>query len=115
MSYAQYDGILQSQQLLDHIQSAAETRPNVIIFEPAGSTTLPHVARAAAKGIGWVVLSRNAEYISELRSAFPISAFVVTADHEEIGRIQGSQLTALLPRGGIVLTIDRKSTRLNSS
>ena len=104
--YAQDDGIIQSQQLLNHIQSAAETRPNVIIFEPAGSTTLPHVARAAAaKGIGWVVLSRDAEYIAELRSAFSIPAFVVTADHQEIGRIQGRQLAALLPRGGIVLAI----------
>src|SRR5215475_4208169 len=63
------DGILQSQQLLQRIQSAVETRPKAIIFEPAGSTTLPHVARAAgAAGIGWVVLSRDADYIAELRS-----------------------------------------------
>ncbi|SPE40509.1 Monosaccharide ABC transporter substrate-binding protein, CUT2 family [Candidatus Sulfotelmatobacter sp. SbA7] len=108
--YAQDDGIIQSQQLLNRIQSAAETRPNVIIFEPAGSTTLPQVARAAAaEGIGWVVLSRDAEYIVELRSAFHIPAFVVTADHEEIGRIQGRQLAALLPRGGIVLVIQGPS------
>ena len=107
---AQDDGILQSQQLLQRIQSAAETRPNVIIFEPAGSTTLPHVARAAAaEGIGWVVLSRDAEYIAELRSGFHIPAFVVTADHVEIGRIQGRQLAALLPRGGIVLAIQGPS------
>ncbi|MGA2857369.1 MAG: substrate-binding domain-containing protein [Candidatus Sulfotelmatobacter sp.] len=104
--YAQDDGILQSQQLLKPIQSAAEPRPNVIILEPAGSTALPHVARAAAaQGIGWIVLSREAEYIMELRSAFHVPAFVVTPDHEEIGRIQGRQLAALLPRGGIVLTI----------
>ena len=104
--YAKDDGIIQSQQLLKRIQSAAETRPSVIIFEPAGSTTFPHVARAAgAAGIGWVVLSRDAEYIAELRSAFRIPAFVVASDHEEIGRIQGRQLAALLPRGGIVLVI----------
>jgi ribose transport system substrate-binding protein len=104
--YAQDDGILQSQQLLKRIHSAAETRPNVIIFEPAGSTALPHVARAAAAAnIGWVVLSRDAEYIGELRSAFSIPAFVVASDHLEIGRIQGRQLGALLPRGGIVLLI----------
>ena len=103
---AQDDGILQSQQLLQRIQCAAESRPDFIIFEPAGSTTLPHVARAAAAaGIGWVVLSRDAEYIAELRSAFHIPAFVVTPDHQEMGRIQGSQLAALLPRGGIVLYI----------
>lgn len=104
--YAQDDGILQSQQLLDRIQSTTGPRPNAIIFEPAGSTTLPQVARvAAAAGIGWVVLSRDADYIGSLRSAYNIPAFVVTADHVEIGRIQGRQLAALLPRGGIVLYV----------
>jgi len=103
---AQDDGILQSQQLLQHIQCAPESRPNVIIFEPAGSTTLPHVARAAAgAGMGWVVLSRDADYITELRSAFNVLSFVVTPDHREMGRLQGRQLAALLPRGGIVLYI----------
>jgi ribose transport system substrate-binding protein len=105
--YAQDDGIIQSQQLLNRIQASTESRPQIIIFEPAGSTTLPYVARAAAAaGIGWAVLSRDAEYIQELRVAFRIPAFVVTADHQEIGRIQGRQLAALLPRGGIVLTIE---------
>ena len=104
--YAQDDGILQSQQLLQGIQSAAERRPNVIIFEPAGATNLPHVARAAAAAkIGWVVLSREVEYIEELRSTFSIPAFVVASDHLEIGRIQGRQLGRLLPRGGIVLLV----------
>jgi ABC-type sugar transport system substrate-binding protein len=104
------DGILQSQQLLERIQCAADARPNVIMFEPAGSTTLPHVARAAAAaGIGWGVLSRDAEYISELRSAFRIPAFVVTPDHQDMGRIQGRQLAALLPRGGIILYIQGPS------
>jgi len=108
--YAQDDGILQSQQLLQRVQSAAESRPNVIIFEPAGSTTLPHVARAAAAlGIGWVVLSRDAEYIEELRSVFHVPAFVVAANHTEMGRIQGRQLAALLPEGGIVLFIQGPS------
>ena len=103
---AHEDGILQSQQLLSRIQSASENRPNVIIFEAAGSTTLPHVARAAVGvRIGWVVLSRDAEYLSELHSTAGIPAFGVCANHEEIGRIQGRQLTALLPRGGIVLAV----------
>ena len=31
--------------------------------------------------------------------------FAVSADHEEIGRIQGRQFAALLPRGGSVLYI----------
>jgi len=104
--YAQDDGVLQSQQLLQRIQSANEPAPDVIIFEPAGSTTLPHVARAAAaKGTGWVILSRDAEYVKDLRSSFYVPVFAVVSHHEEIGRIQGSQLAVLLPRGGIVLTI----------
>lgn len=103
---AQDDGILQSQQLLQRIQGPAEARPNFIIFEPAGSTTLPHVARAAATaGIGWVVLSRDADYITELRTAFRVPSFIVTPDHREMGRIQGVQLAALLPGAGIVLYI----------
>jgi len=103
---AEDDGILQSQHLLQRIQCSAELRPNAIIFEPAGSTTLPHVARAAAAaGLGWLVLSRDADYIQELRSTFRVPAFVVTPDHREMGRIQGRQIAALLPRGGIVLYI----------
>jgi ribose transport system substrate-binding protein len=108
--YAQDDGIIQSQQLLDRIQSTAVPRPNAILFEPAGSTVLPQVARAAASaGIGWAVLSREAEYFSELRQVFHVPAFAVTADHEEIGRIQGRQLAALLPAGGLVLYIQGPS------
>ena len=108
--YAQDDGIVQSQQLLHRIQSTVDPRPNVIVFEPAGSTALPHVARAAvAAGIAWVVLSRDADYISGLRTASHTPVFVVTADHEEIGRIQGRQLAALLPRGGIVFCIQGPS------
>jgi len=111
--YAQDDGIIQSQQLLNRIQSTADPRPNAILFEPAGSTVLPQVARAAAAaGIGWVLLSRDAEYLNELRQVFRVPAFVVTPDHEEIGRIQGRQLTALLPAGGLVLCIQGPSQSL---
>ena len=107
------DGILQSQQLLNRIQSALEPRPNAILFEPAGSTVLPQVARAAAAaGIGWAVLSRDTDYLNELRMMYRVPAFVVTANHEEIGRFQGRQLTALLPAGGLVLYIQGPSQSL---
>jgi len=110
---ARDDGILQSQQLLDRIQSPVDLRPNAILFEPAGSTALPQVARAAAAaGIGWAVLSRNAEYLNELRSIYHVPAFVVTPDHEKIGQIQGRQLAALLPGGGMVLYIQGPSQSL---
>jgi len=107
---AKNDGIVQSQQLLNHIQSSTNPRPNAILLEPAGATTLPQVARAAAAaGIGWVVLNRDADYIGELRRQFHVPVFSITSDHEEIGRIQGRQLAALLPGGGLVLYIQGPS------
>src|SRR6201987_5580279 len=109
--YAENDAITQSQQLLKVIQSSSQgTRPDAIIFEPAGSTGLPQVAKAAASaGIGWVILNREAEYVAELRSAHKVPVFSITSDHREIGRIQGHQVAALLPRGGSILYIQGPS------
>jgi len=104
--YAQNDPILQSQQLLKIIQSNLEGHPDGIIFEPAGGTAMPQVAQAAvAAGIGWVVLNRETEYLDGLRNRYHVPAFAITSDHEEIGRIQGRQLKALLPKGGSALYI----------
>ena len=104
--YAGNDGIVQSQQLLASIHSTNAPRPDAIIFEPAGSTAHPQVARAAAAaGIGVALLNSNADYISELRRHCQVPVFAITSNHEEIGRIQGRQVGALLPAGGIVLYI----------
>src|SRR6059036_874424 len=104
--HADNDSIAQSQQLLKVIQSRSDSHPDAIIFEPVGGTALPQVARAAAAGgIGWVILNRDVEYISELRRTHRVPIFGVTSDHEEIGRIQGRQFAALLPKGGSVLYI----------
>jgi ABC-type sugar transport system substrate-binding protein len=111
--YAENDAILQSQQLLKIIQSNSGAHPDGIIFEPVGGTALPKVATAAAAtGIGWVVLNREVDYISELRRAYKVPIFTVTSDHEEIGRLQGKQLAALLPNGGSVLLIQGPSESL---
>lgn len=108
--YAENDAITQSQQLLKIIQSGPASHPNAIVFEPVGATALPQVARAAvAAGIGWVVLNRDVDYLSELRRSPKFPAFAITSDHEEIGRIQGRQMAALLPRGGCVLYIEGPS------
>ena len=108
--YADNDAINQSQQLLKIIQSSSGTRPDAIVFEPAGSTALPQVARAAAAaGIGWVLLNREADYIGELRSKYRVPAFVITSDHREIGKLQGRQIGALLPSGAAVLYIQGPS------
>jgi ribose transport system substrate-binding protein len=104
--YAENDAITQSQQILKAIQSRTEVQPDGIIFEPVGGTALPQVARAAVSaGFAWVVLNRDADYMGELRKLHRVPIFAVTSDHEEIGRIQGKQFAALLPRGGSVLYI----------
>jgi ribose transport system substrate-binding protein len=104
--YADNDAIQQSQQLLKIIQSNSNSHPDGILFEPVGGTALPQVARAAAAaGIGWVVMNREVEYLSDLRKNYRVPLFSISSDHEEIGRIQGQQLAALLPDGGSVLLI----------
>ena len=106
IAYADGDTITQSTQILKAIQAQPASRPDGIIVEPAGGTGLPQVAKAAiAAGIGWGILNREAEYISELRQSSKVPAFVVTSDHTEIGRIQARQLAALLPDGGQALYI----------
>src|SRR5271156_2101134 len=85
VAYANNDAIKQSDQILRVIQSPPEIRPQAILFEPLGATSLPQVARAAsAAGMGWVVLNRPAEYLSELRRAGRAPAFSVSSDHVEI-------------------------------
>jgi ABC-type sugar transport system substrate-binding protein len=103
--HANNDAIEQSQQLLKVIQRPPDQRPDAIVFEPVG-TPLPQAAQAAvAVGIGWVVLNREAGYITELRSHAKAPVFVLSSDHLEIGRVQGRQIAALLPNGGNVLCV----------
>lgn len=103
--YAKNDAIEQSQQLLNVIQSPSASRPNCIVVEPVGTPMAQAARAAAAAGIGWVILNRDADYIGELRKSYKSPVFSISSDHEEIGRVQGRQFGALLPRGGIVLYI----------
>jgi ribose transport system substrate-binding protein len=108
--YADNDAVNQSTQILKAIQAAPDDRPNAIVFEPVGGTALPQVARAAVNsGVGWAVLNRDANYISELRASNKAPIFAVSSDHLEIGRIQARQCAALLPTGGTVLYIQGPS------
>ena len=108
--YANNDAINQSTQILRAIQASPAERPNAIVFEPVGGTALPQVARAAAAAeIGWAVLNRDASYIEDLRKNSTAAIFAISSDHVEIGRIQGRQFAALLPRGGTVLYIQGPS------
>jgi ribose transport system substrate-binding protein len=106
--FAKNDAIYQSQQLLDVIHG----RDGVdgILVEPASRTAFPKVAAAAiASGRAWVVLNGEADYLSGLRSSSRVPVFAVSADNHEVGRIQGRQLAALLPRGGSVLYVEGPS------
>ena len=104
--WAESDSVLQSQQVLKYVQCSKESQPAGILIEPVGGTALPQVARAAVSaGIAWVVLNREVDYVTDLRRTFHVPVFQVASDNEEIGRIQGRQLAALMPHGGSVLYI----------
>jgi ribose transport system substrate-binding protein len=105
--HANNDAVAQSQQLLHYVQDSSIVRPDAILFEPAGGTAFPQVARAAAAaGIGWVVLNHEVDYVSELRRQFKVPICAITSDHQEVGKIQGHQFAALLPNGGSLLYIE---------
>jgi ribose transport system substrate-binding protein len=104
--HANNDAVAQSQQLLEYVQNP-KLRPDALLFEPCGGTAFPQVARAAAAaGIGWVVLNHEVDYVMELRRSYKVLIFAISSDHEEIGKIQGQQFAALLPKGGTVLYIE---------
>jgi ribose transport system substrate-binding protein len=108
--FANNDTITQSTQILRAIQGEAAQRPDAVIFEPVGGTALPQVARVACNaGIGWGVLNNVPDYLGELRKTSRAPVFCVSTDQEEIGRIQGRQFAALLPRGGNVLYVQGPS------
>lgn len=108
--YAENDAITQSTQILKAVQASPELRPDAIVFEPVGGTSLPQVARTAVgAGISWAVLNREAEYLTELRKTSRIPIFSISSDHKEIGKIQGQQFAALLSRGGSILYIQGPS------
>jgi ribose transport system substrate-binding protein len=111
--HANNDALTQSQQLLHYVQDSGVVKPDAIMFEPAGGTAFPQVARAAAAaGIGWVVLNHEVEYILELRRLYKVPLFAISSDHEEVGQIQGQQFAALLPNGGSMLYIEGPNNSL---
>ncbi len=108
--FADNDAVLQTQQLLSHIQEPGK-RPNVIVVEPVG-TGMPQVANAAVSaGIGWVLINAGVDYISDLRRRSNVPVFTVVSNHEEIGKIQGRQIAALLGNEGCVLYIEGPTIR----
>jgi ABC-type sugar transport system substrate-binding protein len=100
------DSINQSQQLLEVIQSRADNRPDAFLVEPVTATGLRRVAEAAvAAGIAWVISNSDVDYIRQLARSAKVPVFTVSQGQNEIGRLQGKQMAALLPQGGNVLMI----------
>jgi ABC-type sugar transport system substrate-binding protein len=103
--YANNDAVQQTQQILKFIQEPSK-RPDGIIVEPVG-TGMPQVAKAAvAAGIAWGVINARVDYLPELRQRALVPVFSVVSDHEEIGRIQGQQIAAILGEEGCVLYLE---------
>jgi len=105
--YAANDAITQGDQLLKAIQSRSnDSALDGILCSPVGTNMVQVARQAVAKGIGWVLLNREDDYIADLRrTCSSVPAFSIGMDQEEIGRIQGQQFGALLPEGGRILYI----------
>lgn len=99
--------VAQIQALFRVVRAPEESRPSAILVQTRAADALEEVARkAASAGIAWVLLNRSASYIDDLRRAHAgLQAFCVTTDNEEIGRIQGRQFRALLPKGGALFYV----------
>ena len=102
--FAGGDAIEQSQQLIAVVQSKTKTVSGIVL-QPVG-TGMQHVARAAtAAGVGWVVMHKDVDYVADFRRSYVSPVFMLSTDHIEEGRIQGKQIAALLPQGGMVLCV----------
>ncbi len=99
--YADNDAVNQTQQLIKIIQDPSQ-RPTAILVEPVG-TGMPQVAKAAvAAGIGWGIVNSDPDYITELRRGSTVPVFAISTDQSEVGRIQGQQISALVPEGNVL-------------
>jgi ribose transport system substrate-binding protein len=99
--YADNDAVNQTQQLIKIIQDPIQ-RPSAILVEPVG-TGMPQVAKAAVgAGIGWGIINSDPDYIAELRRNGEVPVFSVSTDQSEVGRIQGKQMAALVPKGNVL-------------
>jgi ABC-type sugar transport system substrate-binding protein len=105
VSFAENDARAQVEQIEDFVD--AHPPDSVVIVEAVEDELLAATAhRAAERGLGWFLLHRSAGYMYGLRSEFPALAMsTVTADHKEIGRIQGKQFVTLLRGRGAVLYV----------
>jgi ABC-type sugar transport system substrate-binding protein len=95
----------QVEQLRAAIRRPADERPRAVLVMPAEDASMREVAReVAAAGVGWVLLNRRAAFLDRLPYEFPaLPIFTVSPNDHEIGKVQGRQLRAALPRNARVL------------
>ncbi len=105
--YANNNALLQVEQLYRSVHSIAAKRPAAILVHAVAVERLAKVAHdAAAAGIGWISVGREAPYLEALRVDFPqLPIAAVATDQLEIGRIQGRQLRRWLHPGSRVLAL----------
>jgi ribose transport system substrate-binding protein len=94
---AENDSQKQVQQIQRCLDEKEGERPTVAIINPVNDASILSVAHSAARlGIAWALLMRRSDYLTELRQRYPkVPIFSIAADQEEVGRIQGRQVTAL--------------------
>lgn len=108
--YANNDAVLQTQQILQFIQEPSK-RPDAIIVEPVGTGMFQVAKAAVSAGIGWVVLNAGVDYLPQLRQHSMVPVFSVASDNEQIGKIQGQQIAAILGEEGAALYLEGPSVR----
>jgi len=105
--YADQNAVQQIHQLFRFIHAPAEERPLAIVVETVVGEGLERVARNAVRaGVSWVLMNRRVAYLEVMRTEYPkMGIAAVSGDQLAMGRIQGRQFRALLPKGGQVLYI----------
>jgi ABC-type sugar transport system substrate-binding protein len=104
--FAENNGVVQIQQLFRAVHAAVEDRPTAIVVETVTGEGLERVARGAVKaGVGWILLNRRVPYLASLAQGANVPVSSVGTDQMEVGRIQGRQFRALVPKGGNLLYI----------
>jgi ABC-type sugar transport system substrate-binding protein len=109
--FAESDPATQVRQFESFVGLPPDQRPVAFVVEAVAAVGFEKIARSALSArIGWVIVSARAPYLETLRREFPGGLVTsATTDDMEIGRVQGRQLVALLPRGGDVLYIEGPS------
>ena len=97
----------QIRQLYACVKREPDMQPKFLFLFPVRDGSLEYALRDVARaGIGCAILNRRPKYVDEVRAEFPAAPLgTISPDQVEIGRIQGRQAAALLPRGGFILYV----------